>query len=81
MAAPEWKTADRQLDVRGEQCPIPALKAKVELASMAAGDLLEIVATDPLAEMDLAILCDRLGHQLVASEVTDGELRVQIQCA
>jgi len=37
----------RKLDVRGAKCPIPIVKARKELIGMAAGDQLEVTATDP----------------------------------
>ncbi len=37
----------KRLDVRGAKCPIPIVKAKKEMDALAAGDVLEIVATDP----------------------------------
>lgn len=37
----------RRLDVRGAKCPIPIVKAKKEMDTMAVGDLLEVLATDP----------------------------------
>jgi len=76
-----WRTADRGLDVRGTLCPVPVLKAKAALVAMSAGDILEVLATDPLAEMDLAIMCDHLGHRLIASEASESLVRVQIQRA
>lgn len=46
---------------------------------MAAGEMLEVLATDPLAELDLAIFCDHAGHELVSAETLDGTLRVRIR--
>jgi tRNA 2-thiouridine synthesizing protein A len=37
----------RKLDVRGAKCPIPIVKAKKEMDTLAAGDMLEVMATDP----------------------------------
>ena len=37
----------RQLDVRGTKCPVPIVRAKKEVDSMKAGDVLEVLATDP----------------------------------
>lgn len=34
------------LDVRGAKCPIPIVRAKKELDTMAPGELLEVTATD-----------------------------------
>jgi tRNA 2-thiouridine synthesizing protein A len=37
----------RQLDVRGAKCPVPIVRAKKEIDLMQAGDVLEVLATDP----------------------------------
>lgn len=37
----------RKLDVRGAKCPIPVVKAKKEIDTMAGGEQLEVTATDP----------------------------------
>jgi tRNA 2-thiouridine synthesizing protein A len=70
---------DRQLDVRGQDCPLPAIKARGCLDDMLSGQVLEVLATDPLAEIDLQILCDRLGHQLLTTREHSGELAIRIR--
>lgn len=70
---------DRQLDVRGHDCPVPALQARRCLDAMTAGQVLEVLATDPLAELDLQILCERLGHELLATRERAGELAIRIR--
>jgi tRNA 2-thiouridine synthesizing protein A len=37
----------KQLDVRGTKCPVPIVRAKKEIDTMRAGDVLEVLATDP----------------------------------
>ena len=37
----------KQLDVRGTKCPVPIVRAKKEIDVMRAGDVLEVLATDP----------------------------------
>ena len=37
----------KKLDVRGAKCPLPIIRAKKEVDAMAAGELLEVTATDP----------------------------------
>jgi TusA-related sulfurtransferase len=37
----------RRLDVRGTKCPVPIVRAKKEVDGMQAGDVLEVLATDP----------------------------------
>ncbi len=43
---------ERSLDVRGLKCPMPIIKAKKELATLAAGDVLKVVATDKGSVLD-----------------------------
>lgn len=52
------------LDVRGLQCPLPILRAKKALNTMAPGTLLEVQATDPGAVADFRSFCSQTGHTL-----------------
>ena len=42
----------RQLDVKGTKCPVPIVRAKKEIDTMHAGDVLEVFATDPGSVQD-----------------------------
>ncbi|MEM0898699.1 MAG: sulfurtransferase TusA family protein [Pseudomonadota bacterium] len=55
-------------DLRGLQCPMPVLKTKKRLSSLAMGELLSIETTDPLAVIDIPHFCVEDGHELVDSE-------------
>lgn len=63
-----------ELDVKGYNCPIPLLRAKKALATMAPGDLLRIRTTDPGAEIDFKVFADASGNELVSLEEADGVL-------
>jgi TusA-related sulfurtransferase len=65
-------TPDATLDACGLACPQPMLQAKRALKPLAAGQILEVLATDPGAPEDLAALARRGGHELLVSE-HDGE--------
>jgi tRNA 2-thiouridine synthesizing protein A len=71
--------SDRQLDVSGSLCPIPVIRAAQILKEMSDGQVLEVLATDPLAEMDLAVLCERAGHELLMAETSGDQLRIWIR--
>ena len=43
---------DRTLDARGLKCPMPIVKAKKELETLSAGQVLKVVATDPGSILD-----------------------------
>jgi tRNA 2-thiouridine synthesizing protein A len=65
------------LDVRGLQCPLPLIRARRELAGLAAGDTLVVLATDPEAPIDLAALAADEGHGF-ARENRTGEWRITL---
>lgn len=58
-------TAQATLDVRGFNCPLPVLKTKLALRPMAEGEVLRVLATDPMSVVDLRAYCARTGHELL----------------
>jgi len=64
---------DRELDVRGLNCPLPVLRAKKSLADMASGQVLKILATDPAAELDFKVFSMQTGNELLSSQTVDAE--------
>ncbi len=72
-------TVHKILDVRGDFCPGPVLKARREMDSLAPGEVLQVLATDPAAEADLQAWAKWAGHQVIALQKEGGELRVLIR--
>ena len=64
----------RELDCRGLYCPLPVLRTERALAGLAPGDVLRVVATDPVAELDMAVFSQRSGHELLRRERRGEEL-------
>lgn len=61
---------DKQLvDARGLLCPLPVLKLRKKLKSVPSGTLLQLLATDPAAVVDVPHFCMESGHELV--EIND----------
>ena len=50
------------------------LRTERALQTLAEGEVLEVVATDPVAELDMAVFSHRSGHELLSSERSGGEL-------
>ena len=69
----ETRDHDADLDVRGLNCPLPILKTKKRLVSLAAGEVLRVRATDPHSVIDFTAFCDRTGHELLWRGEQDGE--------
>lgn len=60
--------ADRELDARGLNCPLPILKAKKALAEMHSGQTLKVVATDAGSVRDFQAFAKQTGNLLVHQE-------------
>ncbi len=61
---------NKELDVKGLNCPLPILRAKKALTDMQSGEVLRVVATDPGAVKDFAAFCKQTGNPLLSSEET-----------
>lgn len=48
---------DKILDVSGLNCPLPVLKSKAMLATMAAGEILKVISTNPDSVKEFGSLC------------------------
>lgn len=63
------------LDARGLKCPMPIVKTAQQIKTLASGELLEVLATDPGATADFAAWSRSTGNELVTSSVQDGVYR------
>jgi len=64
---------DRELDVRGLGCPLPALRARAALSGMERGQVLRIVANDPGSRRDFELFAKKTGHAIVAQSAARKE--------
>lgn len=55
-------TTEPTVDARGLKCPLPVLKTEKALAALPAGATLTVLATDPVAKVDIPLLCRQGGH-------------------
>lgn len=56
---------DRELDVKGLNCPLPILRTKKTLAEMETGQVLRVQATDPGSLKDFPAFAKQTGNELV----------------
>jgi tRNA 2-thiouridine synthesizing protein A len=63
--------AQKEVDARGLNCPLPILKAKKALTDMLSGEVLKVVATDPGSMRDFQAFARQTGNALI--EQTSGE--------
>ena len=62
---------DRELDVKGLNCPLPILRTKKALSEMVTGQVLRVLATDPSAAKDFQAFAKQTGNQLVSNTEAD----------
>ncbi|GMU45149.1 MAG: hypothetical protein AMXMBFR25_31350 [Lysobacterales bacterium] len=67
------------IDARGLNCPEPLVMARRSLRGAAPGTLIEILATDPLAALDIEALCVRGACIYRGCSEADGVLHIRIE--
>jgi tRNA 2-thiouridine synthesizing protein A len=63
--------ANVSVDLKGLSCPMPVLKAKKALDSLAPGQILFIEATDKGSKADIPAMLKRTGNELLETEEKD----------
>lgn len=53
---------DEIVDCRGLKCPLPVLKTEKRIAQVETGTRLVVLATDPIAKIDIPLFCTQNGH-------------------
>ena len=53
-----------QVDARGYRCPVPVLRLQRALRDISGGDVVILLASDPMARVDVPFFCEQAGHVL-----------------
>ncbi|KFC61788.1 SirA-like domain-containing protein [Devosia sp. LC5] len=70
-------TEPRLIDARGLKCPLPVLRMEKQLQSLPSGAALTVLATDPMAKVDIPLYCRQNGHACAVT-TEGGVLRFSI---
>ena len=81
MSEPVELVVDAELDACGLNCPLPLLKAKLELNRLASGSVLKVTATDAGSQRDFRAFARLAGHELVREEKEGGVFRYWLRKA
>ena len=71
--------ANKELDARGLNCPLPILRAKKALNEITAGQILRVLSTDPGAVKDFQAFAKQTGNELLESSESAGEYSFHIK--
>ncbi|CAB1401349.1 Rhodanese-like domain protein [Pseudomonas fluorescens] len=72
---------DVELDASGLNCPLPLLKAKMELNKLHSGAVLKVIATDAGSQRDFRTFAKLAGHALLREEDEAGIYRYWLKKA
>ncbi|MGD0191862.1 MAG: sulfurtransferase TusA family protein [Rhizomicrobium sp.] len=67
------------LDLRGLKCPLPALFAKRALVRAGAGAIIEVIADDPMAPIDVPHMCRQEGFEVIETVTEKGVTRLTLK--
>jgi tRNA 2-thiouridine synthesizing protein A len=70
---------DLEIDARGLNCPLPILRTRKGINTLASGQVVKIIATDPGSVKDLEAFCKQTGNEMLESSQRDGEYHFNIR--
>ena len=69
------------LDAKRMLCPMPVIRTQDKIKTLVAGDVLEVVCTDPGALQDVPAWCRINGHKVLDTKTTEDEVFIIIEVA
>jgi len=69
-----------EIDATGLSCPMPVLRLQKALRDLPSGTQVMLLASDPMAAIDVPHFCQEQRHKLIASAARDGPGDMRILC-
>jgi len=69
------------VDARGHRCPVPSLRLRKALEGAAPGTRATLLATDPMARIDVPYLMNELGGRMIEVTEAEGVLTLTVETA
>ncbi|MFW5655285.1 MAG: sulfurtransferase TusA family protein [Roseicyclus sp.] len=63
---------DIEIDAVGLKCPLPVLRLRKRLQDLGPGRVVRLLASDPMAEIDVPHFCAEAGHAFLGREEVPG---------
>lgn len=67
------------LDARRLLCPLPVIRVQDKVATLAPGEHLHVLCTDPGVLHDIPAWCRINGHQIIEIRQTDSEITLLVK--
>ncbi len=68
-----------ELDAKRLLCPMPVIRTQDKINTLNAGDVLEVICTDPGALNDVPAWCRINGHKVLETKTVDDEVIIVIE--
>ena len=68
-----------EVDARGHRCPVPSLRLRKAMQGQAAGQVILLLATDPMARIDVPFLMQETGGRVIEITEAEGVLRLMVE--
>jgi tRNA 2-thiouridine synthesizing protein A len=63
---------DLEIDALGLLCPLPVLRLRKALLQLGPGQTVRMLASDPVAVIDVPHFCAEAGHEMISASPVDG---------
>ena len=63
---------ETEIDARGHRCPVPTLRLRRALEGAAPGEVVRLLADDPLARVDVPHFAGQVGCELLEVSAVEG---------
>jgi tRNA 2-thiouridine synthesizing protein A len=67
------------VDARGHRCPTPSLRLQKAMRETVPGARLTLLATDPMARIDVPHLMAEIGGRVISITEADGVLTIEVE--
>ena len=71
--------ADKIVDLKGLPCPMPVVRISQEIMTVAIGQVVEAITTDPGSLTDFPAWAMSTGQEILQTDQTAGEIRFYVK--
>ena len=71
--------AETVIDARGHRCPVPTLRLRRALEGLGPGEIVRLLADDPMARIDVPHFAGEAGHEVLESSEEAGALSFRVR--
>lgn len=71
--------AETVVDARGHRCPVPTLRLRRALEGLGSGEVVRLLADDPMAKIDVPHFAGEAGHEVLETSDDAGALSFRVR--